>query len=355
MKKPVICFFNSSKTWGGGEKWHFDTAMEFREFSEPVIISNPESELLLRAKAAGIKTISLKVSNLSFVNPFRRTQVKKIFDETKPDTVVLNLPSDLKLAAPVAKKCGVPKVIYRRGSAIPIKSNSLNKKIFANFVDLVIANSQETKRTILNVGDVISPEKIKIVYNWIDTEFIKPEKSQNEIFTIGNAGRLCKQKNQTVLIDLAKKLKSSGFKFIIKIAGEGPLKNELYSKISSEGLENEVQLLGFAGNMSEFYNSLDLFILTSTWEGFGYVIAESMLAEKAVIAFDISSNPELTIDNLNGYLVPYNNIGLLAEKVIILANNRDRLNTFGKNGRKFVIDNFSKDKIIPILKSLLLP
>ena len=329
--------------------------MAFREFSEPMIISNHKSELILRAKAVGIKTISLKVSNLSFVNPFRRSQVKRIFDAIKPDAVVLNLPSDLKLAAPVAKKCGVPKVIYRRGSAIPIKPNSINRKIFADYVDLVIANSQETKRTILNVGDVISPEKIKVVYNWIDTESIRPNKGRNEIFTIGNAGRLCKQKNQTALIDLAKKLKLSGFKFIIKIAGDGPLKSELHNKIISEGLESEVRLIGFVEDMNEFYNSLDLFILTSTWEGFGYVLAESMLAETAVIAFDISSNPELTIDDLNGYLVPYNNIDLLAEKVITLSNDRDKLNALGKNGRNFVMDNFSKYRIIPVLKSLILP
>ena len=49
-------------------------------------------------------------------------------------------------------------------------------------------------------------------------------------------------------------------------------------------------------------NSLDIYVHSAHWEGFGFVLTEAMAARKAVVAFDISSNPEIVKHEVTGYL-----------------------------------------------------
>ena len=67
MKK--ICFFNSSKNWGGGEKWHFETAKILWEKGyEIIVLGNINSELIKRCREVGIEVKEIKISNKSFLN-----------------------------------------------------------------------------------------------------------------------------------------------------------------------------------------------------------------------------------------------------------------------------------------------
>lgn len=69
-----ICFFNSTKFWGGGEKSHFEYAYNFQKRNYNVcIITSPGSVLEEKAKAAQIPVFSLNVGNLSFLNPSKLT------------------------------------------------------------------------------------------------------------------------------------------------------------------------------------------------------------------------------------------------------------------------------------------
>ena len=47
--------------------------------------------------------------------------------------------------------------------------------------------------------------------------------------------------------------------------------------------------------MEQFYSDIDIFLLTSLWEGFGYVLVEAMAQKKPVIAFDIKSSSEIRV------------------------------------------------------------
>ena len=150
MPKHNICFFNTSKTWGGGEKWHYDMAFgidssKFNRF----VVSGKQSELADRLQKIKMPHIDIGISNLSFLNPFK---IRKIFNFLKSrhiDTIIINLSEDLKIAGPAAKLAGVKNIIYRRGSAIPITNSVFNRFLFRYILTGIIANSQQTKNTIL--------------------------------------------------------------------------------------------------------------------------------------------------------------------------------------------------------------
>jgi glycosyltransferase involved in cell wall biosynthesis len=105
-------------------------------------------------------------------------------------------------------------------------------------------------------------------------------------------------------------------------------------------LRDEVFLLGFVENIPAFMKSLDVFILSSHWEGFGYVLAEAMLAELPTLAFDISSNAELIKNKVSGYLVPCDNHDEMTLKTKALVDNSELRAEMGANGRKLATEQF---------------
>ena len=352
MNKINICFFNSSVAWGGGEKWHYDMAVRINQNRcKPYVIAGIKSELSLRLKPTDISFSTIGVSNLSFLNPFKIYRVYKILKREKIKIIIINLSEDVKLAGIASKLAGVRHVIYRRGSAIPIKNSLLNRLIFNYALTGIIANSQQTKRTILHNNPTLFPhEKIRVIYNGIflgegEKSVIEPfyQKMPGEV-VIGNAGRLVRQKGQKYLIEIARKLKDQHIKFKLLIAGEGEYQEKLKQLANENGVSNEVLFLGFVKDMKQFMDTIDIFVLPSLWEGFGYVIVEAMAANKPVVAFDISSNPEIIVDGQTGYLVKDMDVDEFTRKISFLASNKSLREQMGSAGRLRVKELFDIEK-----------
>ena len=126
-----IAFFNSTKVWGGGEKWHYEISLALQKKGfETIIFTNKRSELYNRISSTGQKVYNIKISNLSFLNPFKIIVLKRVFQQEKIDSIILNLSADLKVAGIAARLAGIKKIVYRRGSAIPIRNTFLNRYIF---------------------------------------------------------------------------------------------------------------------------------------------------------------------------------------------------------------------------------
>lgn len=355
MKDKVICFFNSAKTWGGGEKWHYDIATRLHSKGYKIIVvTNKNSELFKRLSETDIKTYSIKISNYSFLNPIKRNQVGKILKHEKVSTIIINLPADLKVAGREAKKAGVTKTIYRRGSAIPIKNKISNRIIFKNYIDEIIANSVATKKTILSHNpNLFDINKIKVIYNGIIPEDIQKTKSNNLIYTkkddeivIGNAGRFVKQKNHKFFIDLAVELKKRNFNFKILLGGSGKLQPEIESLAKQMNVDDKVIFPGFIEDIASFMQCIDIYVLPSLWEGFGYVLVEAMANKKPILAFNLSSNPEIIADNETGYLIEENNIDETINKITLLSQDHNLLKAMGESGEKRVKDLFVIDRTV---------
>jgi len=368
LSNHKICFFNSTKSWGGGEKWHFETSVYLvNKGYNIVVFTNKNSELFKKLSKTKINVIPIKVNNLSFLNIFRIIKLRNIFRHEHISTIIMNLSADVKFAGIAAKLAKIQNIVYRRGSAIPIKNTLLNRFLFKNILTNILANSIETKNTInQNYAKLFPQEKIEVIYNGIDlekfdnqTKEIKPFDLNligNEII-IGNAGRLEFQKNQKDLIKIAKILKSENQSFKILIAGTGRLKEELKQLAKNEGVDDNIIFLNFVEDIKSFMQKIDIFVLTSFWEGFGYVIVEAMACKKAVVAYNISSNPEIVNNNINGFLVNYPDVKEFAEKIKILIENKNQRILFGEKGRKLVEQNFQlKNQCLKIeiyLKSLI--
>ncbi|MDR2038169.1 MAG: glycosyltransferase [Bacteroidales bacterium] len=348
-----ICFFNCAKVWGGGEKWHMEHALALlQEGHQVVVVSNKNSELLKRASARQIKTKSFSLGNLSFLNPAKLFSVYRFFKKEKFDVIIMNFSKDLKVAAPMARLAKIPKIVYRRGSAIPIKNSLSNRFLFRRLTH-IIANSEATKTTILqNNPNLFPEERIKVIYNGINIP--DPEtKKQNDIPVVGTLGRLVYQKGLDILLDIAAILKNRQVVCKIRIGGDGVLKDELNKQARENDLSDYVEFTGFVDHPNEFMNHIDIFVLTSRWEGFGYVLTEAMCAKNPIVAFDISSNPELVFNEENGFLIPFEDKEAFANSIQLLVTQPSIREKMGNTGYEIVKRKFdfeqNKKKLLDFL------
>jgi len=338
-------------SWGGGEKWHHDIASYLVALDNRVIyISSPGSLLAKRMKELGISGHMMRIVNLSFINPVKLLRLIWIFKKEKVGVVVTNLSRDMKVASLAAKIAGVPKIIYRRGSAIPVSNSILNRYLFRKVITQVLANSQETKRTILvNNPALVSERKIKVIYNSINLpkyhQDVEPlYKAEEGVIVLGSAGRLSEEKGHLYLLEMLAELAKSDVQFKLLIAGKGRLLHSLEKKARKLGIFDQVEFLGFVENMPAFFKSLDIFLLSSHYEGFGYVIAEAMASYKPVVAFDIKSSTEIIVHGETGYVTQQNSAQDLAQRVLGLARDKSLCEEMGKAGRNRVEDLFSYEK-----------
>jgi glycosyltransferase involved in cell wall biosynthesis len=347
-KQKNICFFNTTKFWGGGEKWHFEAAeMMSNTLNNTFFVCDGDGELTKKL-GLDIKQLHITAGNLSFLNAAKVNKLIRFYHENKIDTVIFNSPKDLKLGGKAAKKAGIKTIIYRRGIAVEVKKSRLNKHLFKDVVTHFIFNSIATKELLeKNYKEIITTKKIAIIYNAIEfpKETHTPATSADTTqVIIGNGGRLVKQKGHLHLINIAQKLKTKGLDFKILIAGEGPLHNGLKDEIKTQNLTEQIVLLGFVEDMKSFMQQIDVFVSTALWEGFGFVLAEAMVAKKPVLAFDLSSNPELVKDGENGFLIPATNIDVFADKLEQLINDNSLRKKMGEAAHLFAKSNFEKEK-----------
>ncbi len=353
-KEEYIFFFNSHQAWGGGERWHAETAFYLYEQKLPVVLIAQKYGSLIKRMDCKMPIMSVCLSNLSFLNIFKYVQLVRVFRQYSVKTIVLCLPIDVKVAGVAAKIAGVKNIIYRRGSAIPIKNSWYNRFLFSKILTNVIANSEATANTILqNNNNLIPREKIAVIYNGIEVPELLEKPTKNKI-VIAAAGRLEHQKNFEALVEVAELLKSKNVDFVIKIAGKGGLEIELQTKINEHSLSDYVELVGFKSDLNKFFSEADIFALPSHWEGFGFVLAEAMAQELPLVAFNVSSNPELITNGENGFLVESGNINDFADKIEILINSAEMREQMGKNGRKRLLKDFSAEVANANIKNYLL-
>lgn len=357
-----ICFFNSIPFWGGGEKLHLENALEFKAKGYDVcVLTNPNSLLKKKCVQNHIETFDITVGNLSFINPYKLINLVNFYKKQAVDTVIFTASQDVKLGAIAAKLAGVTRIVYLRGLAVEVKSSVLNKYLYKSVLTHIISNSEATKRLILkNLADVIPNTKVKTIYHGIKLDDETESRKNEDILSkahgvvLGNAGRLTAQKGQSQLIQIAKILKDKGVDFSLFLAGDGELKDTLQQEIESQGLQNDVHILGFVEDVEAFMNSIDIFLLSSIWEGFGFVIVEAMQKSKPVVAFNLSSNPEIISADNTGFLVDYPDLEAFANKTMDLIKDVSLRKKMGTAARESVIQRFILAERVTELEQYLL-
>lgn len=366
MSEISIFFLNSCLEWGGGEKWTFETAKALHDKGYDITIgSAEESKLFKQAQSVGINTKKVSVKNsLSVMNPFKLYNFINYLKKKNITHLFLNLSQDLKFGGVAGKVAKVDNIIYRRGSAIPIKNRFYTKFFLGDCVTKIIANSKATKRTILkNTSDWLNERKINIIYNGIKINEVEKElkdKSNireefnidDEITLIANIGRLTEQKGHKYLLKAVSYMRREIHNFKVLIVGTGELEKNLKEIVKQNKLKDYVIFTGFRNDIYNILSQVDFMLHTALWEGFGYVVAEAMAVGTPVVSTDVSNISELIEDGETGYLAKSKDPKDIAEKAIKMYKNKHK-NQFGRKAQSIIKNNFSFKRMINEIEKII--
>jgi glycosyltransferase involved in cell wall biosynthesis len=128
---------------------------------------------------------------------------------------------------------------------------------------------------------------------------------QSERLILLAVGRASEQKQFGLLFDVFHCLANQHPSWDLVILGEGPQRPALQNQVQEAGLENRVFLPGRAGNVSEWYERADLYVMSSRFEGFPNALAEAMAYGLAAVSFDCDTGPrDIIRHEVDGLLVP---------------------------------------------------
>jgi glycosyltransferase involved in cell wall biosynthesis len=196
------------------------------------------------------------------------------------------------------------------------------------------------------------PKGIDVIYGGVDLEMFRPsdEIKENNTITLGFAKRLHTLSAPDVLLKAFNYAKErSKRNLLLRIAGEGPMEIQLKKDVYKMGFCESVNWLGWLETpekLSEFYRSLDMFMMPSRKESLGIAAIEASASGLPVIASSYGGIPEVIINGKTGLLVKVDDIEAFGKAILILSEDKSLRKKMGIEGRRRIKANFGWDKTI---------
>lgn len=207
---------------------------------------------------------------------------------------------------------------------------------------------------------VVPPEKIVTIYSGIDLErFSTCTKDRNELCQslgldpdrqiVGMIGRLSTQKAPLDFVKAAKQICQYNSQVQFILVGDGPLTAEVQKAI---GQEQRIRILGFTEHVTEIFSILDVFALSSLWEGLGRALTEAMIMNVPVAATRVGGVPELVIDKETGLLSEPGDTLQLAENIMWLLDHPAEARRMSASARDRVVPAFNGRYMVEQIEAL---
>lgn len=210
-----------------------------------------------------------------------------------------------------------------------------------------IAISQSVSDYLQDTREIAKSTKVFIIHYGLKNTIInKSKKIQNfapRKYKIGTIARLVPQKNIPLLLGAIQLLETKdSSEFHLVIAGDGPLEEQLHSLSIKLGIAKRVTWKGKISHVEEFYRDIDLFVLSSNYEGFGLVLLEAMSYGVPVVARRISAIPEVLGTNHPGLIESSSSdeLAFRMKKFLLNSKARERCLDF----QEHQLSNFSIKK-----------
>jgi glycosyltransferase involved in cell wall biosynthesis len=254
-----------------------------------------------------------------------------------------------------------PILIYNpHGWAFNMKSSIITRciyllmeKILAQFTHQIIVISHTEKETALRKR-VCKKQKIIVICNGIEITKIQQSKTiaremigvPSDAFVIGMVGRISKQKAPDIFVEACRLIKTKIQTAYFIIVGDGELRGDIEKQITACNLHDSFMITGWVADAIPYIRIFNIALLLSRWEGFGLVLAEYMVAKKAIVATNVDAIPELVEDNKNGLLVPVDNPIAVCDAVLTIKDNSKLREQFIEEGFRIVNERFNMTRVV---------
>jgi glycosyltransferase involved in cell wall biosynthesis len=165
----------------------------------------------------------------------------------------------------------------------------------------------------------------------------------NESFTVGLVARFRPQKRVDKWVEVAAAVNKLNPNIKFLMVGDGPDDEMLRNKINELGMQDKIELPGMLSDTVSAYKRIDIFLLTSDFEGLPLAIMEAMSTGCVPVVSNVGGIKQLPFDGF-GYKFDEFNANEIAAVIIAYANDPNKFKNESLKARAFVEANYSLTK-----------
>ena len=269
-----------------------------------------------------------------------------------------------------ARLAGTPVIIHTvHGWSFHDHMHPLARQVYillerwiATFTDALIVVSDQDRLKGLQAG-IGRPEQYRLIRSAIPLAEFCPDGHHRqairkelgippEAIVIGNVGRFSPQKNPLDWVRIAGKIARACPQAFFLLVGDGPLRAEVENEIKQAGLQDRFRLTGLRRDIPRLLSAMDIFMMTSLWEGLPRTLVQAMAMGLPVVANRVDGIAEGIQEGRTGYLVAPGDLEQAAQRCLHLANHPLVRQKFGLRGQRFARRNFDLRRMIAQIETL---
>lgn len=333
-----ISMFIGGLTGGGAERVLCNLANYLDNHGHDVsmiAMSETKEQYELNQNVKVTYLLNLKERKNKFNGLFKRIhRLKKCLKTSDAEAYVVFLPVTIAFMLFFRRLIKAPVVASERcDPAVYSKSEKFLMKHYGKRADLWVFQTEDAAKWYESIA-----KKSVVIPNAINPAFIREPYLEVKEKSIVAAGRLCEQKNFTLLIEAFSQVSDEFSDYKLKIYGKGPLESQLKELVDNKGLSDRVEFMGYVDNMPEQLEKASLFVLSSDFEGMPNALMEAMALGLPCVSTDCPcGGPKFLIkDRENGLLVPVNDVEAMSSAIKEMLANEELQNTCSNNARNIV-------------------
>jgi len=348
--KKKVLFLITKSSWGGAQRYVFDLATNINpEEYDPVVAVGGKDELYDTLRQAGLRVISIKDlgRDVSLLKDLMASvRIAHLLIKERPHVLHVNSSKVGVFGTLLGRLLFLPRVIFTsHGWAFNEERPVWQKRVIKFLQWLTVFFSHTT--IVVSSGlkkDMDWPfiqKKMVVVHLGRNASTLKNKRDARELLAmkikntstslyehiddlwLGTIAELHPTKRLDVAIDAVASLVAEFPNLRYVIIHDGQERERLQAQVEKQGLLDHVFFTGTIPEAAQLLPALDVFVLPSRSEAFGYVLIEAGNANIPVIASNVGGIPDIITDKKNGLLVPPENVSQLANAMRELIENHE--------------------------------
>lgn len=222
----------------------------------------------------------------------------------------------------------------------------------ASFTDAMITVADVNKEEAVRVG-LAPPEKIATVCSGIDIGRFSSGEDRAAVCKdlgldpdrpiVASVGRLSVQKDPVTFVRAARAVLERRPDAQVLLVGDGPLLDAVQAAVDGE---TRIRVLGFRDDVPRILCVVDVFVLSSIWEGLGRALTEAMAVGLPVAATAVDGIPELVRQGETGLLCSPRDPAALADNIVWLLEHPEEARRMAALGRARTRPLYTSERMV---------
>jgi glycosyltransferase involved in cell wall biosynthesis len=218
-------------------------------------------------------------------------------------------------------------------------------RLLSGLTDRAIAVSESTRDFLVRERHVPAA-RVRLIWNGAPLDEFAPAPPEvaraarqslglgDDALLVGTIGRLSEQKGHRYLVEAAAALLPIRPQAHLVIVGDGDQMESLRAQAAALGIASRVTLAGHRADVPALLGAIDIFAISSTYEGTPLALFEAMAAGKAIVSTAVDGCREVLEDGVTALLVPPRDPAALAAALGRVADDASLRRSLALNARR---------------------